>query len=116
MFQVVKTLLVENTLTLMGGVWLPVSLCPGLAFTVRSLRKITRQKKDGGWQATVIVSMPALEGICSLYIQGFQSTWTDRPDFPDLSSSPQHCNDKLFQPLPPLPGHCSVTGMVWLTI
>lgn len=29
-------LVVENALALMDGVWLPVSLYPGLAFTVRS--------------------------------------------------------------------------------
>lgn len=60
----------------------------GLAFRIRSLHKITRHKKDGSpgrWeegQATSRMSLSALEGICSLYIQDFQGTWTGRPDFP----------------------------------
>lgn len=41
-------LVVENGLVLMDGVWLPVSLCPGLAFGVRSLHKNHKTKRKDG--------------------------------------------------------------------
>lgn len=51
-------LVVENGLALTDGVWLPVSLCPGLAFAVRSLHKIIRQKEK--------IGVPEATGGCGL--------------------------------------------------